>query len=173
MPNAPYVLEKEQILKLFKWIETLELPDGYVSNISMCVNYETRTMHGMKSYDCHIFIQKLLPIVCRDLLSRNVVDVLIELSKFFQDLCSSNLKYTDLEKMEIDIVRILSKLEITYILGFFDSMEHLPLHLVAECKLGGPANFRWMYFVERFLQDLEVESKKQSSGRRFNGRTIY
>ncbi|KAL8101416.1 hypothetical protein AgCh_033342 [Apium graveolens] len=28
MPSAPYVLEKEQILKSFKWIEELELPDG-------------------------------------------------------------------------------------------------------------------------------------------------
>ncbi|XP_074367216.1 uncharacterized protein LOC141707765 [Apium graveolens] len=40
---------------------------------------------------------------------------------------------------------------------FFDLMEHLPLHLATECKLGGPANGRWMYFVERYLHNLKLK----------------
>ncbi|XP_074336058.1 uncharacterized protein LOC141673226 [Apium graveolens] len=104
-PDAPYVLGKEQINKLFHWIKSLNLLDG-------CIR-------GMKSHDCHIFMQKLLPIVCHDLLPKNVADVLIELSNLFQDLCLANLKYTNLEKMEKDIVKIMSKLETIYIPGFF------------------------------------------------------
>ncbi|XP_074323719.1 uncharacterized protein LOC141660630 [Apium graveolens] len=37
MPNAPYVLSRDQLLKLFRWIYTLQLPDGYASNISRLV----------------------------------------------------------------------------------------------------------------------------------------
>ncbi|KAL8117760.1 hypothetical protein AgCh_015593 [Apium graveolens] len=50
--------------------------------------------------------------------------------------------------------------------GFFDPMEHLPLHLATECKLGGPANGRWMYFVERYLHNLKlkVENKARAEG---------
>lgn len=162
MPSASYVLSRDQRHKLFRWIYALDLPDGFVSNISRCVNFEKSTIHGMKSHDCHIFMQKLLPIVCRDLLPKNVADVLIELSNFFQDLCSSNLKYSDLEKMETDIVRIMSKMEVIYFPGFFDPMEHLPLHLATECKLGGPSNFRWMYFVERYLHNLKLKVKNKA-----------
>ena len=88
--------------------------------------------------------------------------MLIGLSNFFQDLYSSNLKYTDLEKMEKDIVKIMSKLEVIYTPSFFDSMEHLPLHLVTEAKLGGPCNGRWMYFVERYLHNLKLKVKNKA-----------
>ncbi|XP_074341900.1 uncharacterized protein LOC141679297 [Apium graveolens] len=156
-PHAPYTLSKEQVHKLFKWIESLKLPDGYVSNISRCVNWVKNCIRGMKSHDGHVFMQKLLPIVCRDLLPKHVADPIIELCNFFQDLCSSNLKYSDLEKMEKDIVRIMSKLETIFTPGFFDPMEHLPLHLATEYKLGGPANGHWMYFIERYLLNLKLK----------------
>ena len=32
---------------------------------------------------------------------------------------------------------------------FFDSMEHLPIHLPFEAKGGGPVQYRWMYPFER------------------------
>nr|XP_017246139.1 PREDICTED: uncharacterized protein LOC108217761 [Daucus carota subsp. sativus] len=162
MPSAPYTLTREQVRKLLKWIEELKLPDGFVSNISRCVNFEKNTVQGMKSHDCHIFMQKLLPIVCRDFLPKHVGDVLIELSNFFQDLCAVNLKSSDLDKMEKDIVRIISKLETIYPPGFFNPMEHLPLHLATECKLGGPSHFRWMYFVERYLHGLKMKVKNKA-----------
>ncbi|XP_074337048.1 uncharacterized protein LOC141674227 [Apium graveolens] len=45
-PDAPYVLGREQINKLFHWIKSLNLPDGYVSNISRCVNMEKDVFAG-------------------------------------------------------------------------------------------------------------------------------
>ena len=101
---------------------------------------------------------------CKSYCKRHIVDPIIELCNFFQDLCSSTLKYTDLVKMEKDIVRIMSKLETVFIPGFFDPMEHLPLHLATECKLGGggPANGRWMYFFERYLHSLKLKVKNKA-----------
>jgi hypothetical protein len=29
--------------------------------------------------------------------------------------------------------------------SFFDSMEHLPIHLLFEAKIGGSVQYRWMY----------------------------
>ncbi|XP_074378214.1 uncharacterized protein LOC141719736 [Apium graveolens] len=165
MPHAPYALLREQVDNLFEWISTLKLPDGYVSNISRCVNFEKHTIRGMKSHDCHFFMQKLLPIVCRNLLPRQVADAIIELSNFFQDLCSSTLKYSDLLKMEKDIVRIMSMFETIFTPSFFDPMEHLP-HLATECKLGGPVTYRRMYPFQRFLHGLKtkVRSKAHPEG---------
>ncbi|KAK7278025.1 hypothetical protein RJT34_23046 [Clitoria ternatea] len=31
-------------------------------------------------------------------------------------------------------------------------MEHLPIHLPYEARIGGPVQYRWMYPFERFLQ---------------------
>ena len=59
-PSAPYTLSREQVHKLFQWIKTLKLSDGYVSNISRCVNFETHRIQGMKSHDCHIFYAKVV-----------------------------------------------------------------------------------------------------------------
>ena len=74
---------------------------------------------------------------CKSYCKRHIVDPIIELCNFFQDLCSSTLKYTDLVKMDKDILIIMSKLETIFIPGFFDPIEDLPLHLATECKLGG------------------------------------
>ncbi|XP_074355723.1 uncharacterized protein LOC141695375 [Apium graveolens] len=156
-PHASYTLSKEKVHKLFKWIASLKLLDGYASNISRCVNWEKNCICCMKSHDGHVFMQKLLPIICRDLLLKHVADLIIELCNFFQDICSSTLKYSDLEKMEKDIVRIMSKLETVLTPGLFDPMEHLPLHLATEYKLGGPANGHWMYFIERYLHNLKLK----------------
>ena len=50
---------------------------------------------GMKSHDCHVFIEYLLPIALRELLD-HVWSSLIELSEYFRDLCSSTLRIDDL-----------------------------------------------------------------------------
>jgi hypothetical protein len=34
-------------------------------------------------------------------------------------------------------------------LDFFTSMVQLVVHLVCECRLGGPVQYRWMYLAER------------------------
>ncbi|WMV40442.1 hypothetical protein MTR67_033827 [Solanum verrucosum] len=69
---------------------------------------------------------------------------------FFKDLCSSTLKVENLVRMAKNIVVISNKLEKILPPGFFDVMEHLPIHLVHEHKalLGGPVQYRWMHLFE-------------------------
>jgi hypothetical protein len=35
---------------------------------------------------------------------------------------------------------------------FFNSMQHLLIHLSYEAKVGGPIQYRWMYHIERALR---------------------
>jgi hypothetical protein len=44
----------------------------------------------------------------------------------------------DLVKLEQNNPIIICKLEKIFPPGFFDSMEHLPIHLATEAILGGP-----------------------------------
>lgn len=87
-------------------------------------------------------MQKLLPTAFRDMLPKAVVDALTELLNFFRDLCSTVLRYEDVELMEKNIVISMCKLEMIFPPGFFDLMEHLPIHLPYELKQGGPVQFR-------------------------------
>ena len=43
------------------------MPDGYASNIAKCANIDKGRMLGMKSHDCHVFMECLLPIAFRSL----------------------------------------------------------------------------------------------------------
>jgi len=148
-PKAAYTINKDKKKVLFDWLEGVKFPDGYVSNMSRCLDTEKFKLFGMKSHDCHVFMQRLLPIAFRELLPSNVWQALTELSLFFKDLTSTTLRVVDLERLEVHIPQILCKLERIFPPGFFNSMEHLPVHLPYEARIAGPVQYRWMYPFER------------------------
>ncbi|KAG8362941.1 hypothetical protein BUALT_BualtUnG0021300 [Buddleja alternifolia] len=98
-PKASYTLTKEEQLMVLKWIKNLRLPDGYASNLARCVNLDDCSLHGMKSHDCHVFMERLLPLALRDLLLEPVWNALTELSQFFRDLCSTILSEPNMKRL--------------------------------------------------------------------------
>ncbi|KAL9357242.1 hypothetical protein Peur_050495 [Populus x canadensis] len=148
-PRASFVLDKNAQLLVYKWLKSLRFPDGHASNISRLVNTEECRLYGMKSHDCHVFMQTLIPLAFRDLLPKGIWDALTEISHFFRDICSSKLNVDHVERLEKNIVETICKLEMIFPPSFFDSMEHLPVHLPFEVKVGGPVQYRWMYPFER------------------------
>jgi len=106
-------------------------------------------LHGFKSHDCHVFMERLLPVALKQLLPKNVWKAVTEISQFFRDLCASTLKVEDMVELEKRAPEILCKLEQIFPPSFFNSMEHLPVHLPYEARVGGPVQYRWMYPFER------------------------
>ena len=148
-PKACYSLEKDAKETLCKWLKELRFPDGYASNMGRCVDMKKHKLFGMKSHDCHVFMQRLIPIAFRDLLPGNVWQAVTEISIFFKNLTSTIIKKEDMEHLEKDIPIILCRLERIFPPSFFDSMEHLPIHLAYESMIAGPVQYRWMYPFER------------------------
>lgn len=155
MPHASYTLSSDERKRFCAWIESVKFPDGYASNISRCVNVTNRRISGMKSHDCHVFLQRLLPIAIRGYLRKDIRMALIELCVFFKELCSRTLKVEVLKQIENNIAIILCKFEMIFPPAFFDIMVHLAIHLPREALLAGPVQFRWMYPIERFLGKLK------------------
>ena len=106
-------------------------------------------LFGMKSQDCQVFMQRLLPIAFRELLPQNVWKAQTKLIMFFKDLTSTIIKNDDMARLEEEIPVILCKLECIFSLSFFNSMKHLPVHLPHEARLAGPVQYQWMYPFER------------------------
>ena len=149
-PKANYTLDKNGKQAVCEWVKNLKFPDGYVSNMGRCVDLKKYKLFGMKSHDCHVFMQRLIPIAFRNLMPTNVWEPLTELSLFFKDLTCTKLKEEDMRRLELEIPEILCKLERIFPPAFFDSMEHLPVHLPYEARIAGPVQFRWMYPYERY-----------------------
>ncbi|XP_020082200.1 uncharacterized protein LOC109705831 isoform X1 [Ananas comosus] len=155
LPHASYTLcpkEKHTFCVFFK---QLRVPDGFSSNISHCVNLKEHKISGLKSHDCHVILQRLLPYAIRGLLPKAVFEPLIELSSFFTVVGSKTLKSDDLNQIEAQIPITLCKLERVFPPSFFDVMLHLPIHLANEAKIGGPSQYRSMYSIEQYLYTLK------------------
>ncbi|XP_057999031.1 uncharacterized protein LOC131177881 [Hevea brasiliensis] len=148
-PKACYTLDKQSKAVLCEWLKNLIFPDGYVSNMGRCIDMRKLKLFGMKSHDCHVFMQRLLPIAFRELLPKNVWQPLTELSNFFRELTSTTLREEAMLQLNEEIPIILCKLERIFPPSFFDSMEHLPVHLAYEAWIAGPVQYRWMYPFER------------------------
>ncbi|KAL0315015.1 UNVERIFIED_CONTAM: hypothetical protein Scaly_2897200 [Sesamum calycinum] len=56
----------------------------------------------------------------------------------------------------------MCNLEKVFSPAFFDSMEHLILHLPYEARVGRPLQYRWMYPFERFLHELKKKVKNNA-----------
>jgi len=148
-PAACFTMTKKEKTDFLQVLHDVRVPDGYSSNVSRCVKLKECTIGGLKSHDNHIIMQQIMPIALRGTLSDDVVRPLIELCGFFRDICSKTLRVEDLDRLENQIPIIMCKLERIFPPGFFTSMVHVIIHLVRECKLGGPVHYRWMYPVER------------------------
>ncbi|WRX24557.1 protein of unknown function DUF4216 - like 6 [Theobroma cacao] len=137
-PKAAFTLNKKEIKNVCAWVKQLRLPDGFVSNISRSVNESDCKFHGMKSHDCHVFLQRLLPIVFHDTVPYSIWDSIIGISHFFRDLCATEIPVDHMEALQGKICETICKLEKIFPPSFFDSMEHLSIHLPYEVKVGGP-----------------------------------
>ena len=62
---------------------------------------------GLKTHDSHILLQRLLPIGIRAYLKKNVSTAIVELCKFFCDLCAKTISICDLDRLQGDIVIVL------------------------------------------------------------------
>ncbi|XP_058775568.1 uncharacterized protein LOC131649832 [Vicia villosa] len=159
--HAQYTLTKQQRVAVCEWVKNLKLPDGYVSNLSRCVDLKEAKLFGMKSHDCHVFMQRLLPLAFKAL-PKPILNTLTEFSQFFREITSSLLREDKLRSLEENIPIIMCKLEQIFPPSFFDSMEHLPIHLAYEARVGGPVQYRWMYPFERFIRTLKQKVTNQA-----------
>jgi hypothetical protein len=57
-----------------------------------------------------------------------------------------------MQKLEKEIAILVCKMKKIFPTGWFNAMQHLLLHLPCDAKVGGHAQFRWMYSQERELK---------------------
>lgn len=88
-PFPAYTLTEEAKQSLLQCVKhDIRFPDGYSSDLASCVDLDNGKFSGMKSHNCHVFMERLLPFIFAELLDRNVHLALSGIGAFFRDLCS-------------------------------------------------------------------------------------
>ena len=129
--------------------------DAFAANLRKNITDNDSKITGLKSHDCHVWMQHLLPAGLHPFLNWHISSTIIELCNFFQQICLRTLKVEDMEKAEEHIVLVLSKLELIFPPIFFNIMIHLVMHLRKEAILEGSVQMRWMYPFEMFMKTLK------------------
>ncbi|KAI5328557.1 hypothetical protein L3X38_027954 [Prunus dulcis] len=159
---AFFSMKPNEKKKFLKFVSSVKFSDGYASNIARCVNVDGGKFTGLKSHDCHVFMQRLLPVGIRHLLPEDVVKSIMLLSRFFSQLTAKTLRRTDMFQLRHDIVQVLCKFEMIFPPAFFTSMMHVMVLLPEEALLAGPVNYRWMYPIERLLGELKKSVRNRA-----------
>ena len=108
--KAQYMFTREQKLRVLTWIKEFKLPDGYASRLGKCVDMRNAKLFGLKSHDCCVLIERLLPTAFVALPDW-IWNLVTELCQFFKHICSIVLRLEHLDVMEQNIPIILCKLE--------------------------------------------------------------
>jgi hypothetical protein len=111
-PHAPWTLEKDNMIRLCKFLARTRFPYGYCSNYEGCVDTVVGKVAGMKMHDCHILLQHILPAVLKGIApAKEMYHANAELGRFFRELCAKTLRKAVLKRLKVEIVIILCKLE--------------------------------------------------------------
>ncbi|KAL0288935.1 UNVERIFIED_CONTAM: hypothetical protein Sradi_7084300 [Sesamum radiatum] len=106
---------------------------------------------------------RLIPTAFREMLPEFIWNALTEVSLLFQAISSATLDINKVKELEESVAIIVCNLEKIFPPAFFDSMEHLLVHLPYEARVGGPVQYRWMYPFERFLCNLKKKVKNKAA----------
>jgi hypothetical protein len=157
--KAPFCPSRTERREIFQWIvDCLFFPDGYAANWMRGANLETLRVHGLKSHDYHVWLERIMPIMIRGYVDEQTWLVLAELSYFFRQLCAKELDREVVKKLDKQAPELLCKLEMLLPPGFFNPMQHMILHLPKEALLGSTVQTRWQYGPERETKKLREQT---------------
>ncbi|XP_045791642.1 uncharacterized protein LOC123886360 [Trifolium pratense] len=159
LPPACHTLSKDEKTSFCKCLQSIKVPHGYSSNVKSLVSMKDLKLIGLKSHDCHVLMQQLLPVAIRGILPDNVRKAICRLCLFFNAICCKAIDPLKLDELENEAAVILCQLEMYFPPSFFDIMVHLIVHLVREIRLCGPIYLRWMYPIERYMKILKGYTK--------------
>ncbi|GKA21518.1 hypothetical protein Tco_0701507 [Tanacetum coccineum] len=156
-PQAVYSFTPEDRKKFCQFIKRVKLPDGFGSNFKHKVTDNDTNITGLKSHDCHIMMQRLLPYGLQQYLPTDVAKPLIELFLFFKQIYSQTLMVDDMLKTHSKVIDILCT-------AFFDIMIHLVIHLPLEAISAGLfATEEALTFSSHYFWDVTTKFNRPDS----------
>ncbi|KAM0854944.1 hypothetical protein ACQ4PT_050116 [Festuca glaucescens] len=155
LPDAVYYMESSKKKLFCGLVKNVRFPDNHASSMFNKVRLEENKFVGLKTHDCHIFFEEILPLAVMKTLPEEVALPLIKLAKCFKVITSKIVSNKEIAIVEEQLPEILCQLEKIFPPTFFDIMEHLVIHLPTEVRLVGPVQFRNMWSTEMFIGNMK------------------
>ena len=107
LPPACYTMSRQEKISFCLCLKSVKVPQGYSSNIKSLVSMQNLKLVGLKSNDCHVLMQQLLPMAIRGILPKNVRQTITHLCSFFSSICSKVIDLVKLYDLQSEIAFIL------------------------------------------------------------------
>ena len=152
-PHASYTITSSERVEFYKFLKSIKFFDGFVSNISRCVN---ERQENIKSENARLsYFTTLTSIYWFEHIYRKMCTPLLLNCVVFLWLIARTIRVSDLDRLQANIIIILCKLERIFPPAFFSVIIHLVVHLPYETKVAGSVTYSWMYSIERSLRTLK------------------
>ncbi|PNY00525.1 hypothetical protein L195_g023807 [Trifolium pratense] len=70
LPPACHTLSRNEKKSFCECLRSIKVPHGYSSNVKSLVSSKDLKLVGLKSHDCHVLMQQLLPVAIRGILPK-------------------------------------------------------------------------------------------------------
>jgi len=129
LPQAPYVLSKEEKALFLKIICDLKTPRNYIGQLAKRISGDGE-LKGLKSHDYHVLMQQILPLCLHTMLTAEVRSAIIRICRVFTRLCAKSVDPSTMSELMEETAVTMCMLEKVFPPSFFDVMSHFPIHLV-------------------------------------------
>ena len=99
LPSACHTFSRNEKISFCQCLCQVKVPQGYSSNIKSLVQLKDLKLVGLKSHDCHVLMQQLLPVAIRDILPNKLRLAITRLCFFFNAICSKVVDPVKLDKL--------------------------------------------------------------------------
>ncbi|XP_006596706.2 uncharacterized protein [Glycine max] len=122
LPPACYTMSTAEKRSFCECLRNIKVPQGYSSNIKSLVSVNELKLVGLKSHDCHVLMQQLLPVAIRGTLPEKVRVAISRLCFIFNAICAKVIDPKQLDAFEDEVVVVLCQMEMFFPPSFFDIM---------------------------------------------------
>lgn len=133
MPDAPYVLTRQEREEFIKALKEIRFPSNYVGSLKQ--RMEDGKLSGLKSHDFHILLEQVLPVCLRTIGTPKVIGAIMRVSRLFRKICAKVVDPQKKEQMMEEVAETICTLEKEFPPSIFVVMLHLPIHLIEELWL--------------------------------------
>ncbi|KAL9673432.1 hypothetical protein QQ045_029690 [Rhodiola kirilowii] len=72
--KAPYTVTPNEKVEILELMKDVKYPYGYAGSLRNKINLDDKKFIGLKTHDCHVMLQRLLPVFIRPYLPLNVIE---------------------------------------------------------------------------------------------------
>jgi hypothetical protein len=154
LPVTCYNLDIEERRDLLTSVKAIKVMTGFSANPKKLVSMKDLLFHYYKAHNCHMMLIVYLPIIIRVIKLEFLKMSITRMCYFFSKISQKKFHREELRDLHDFVVETQNQLEMCLPPAFFNTMEHLMIHMVHQIEVLGPCYLHEIWSYERFMSVL-------------------